>query len=98
LEDLSKPKAPQSLINRSASFRTEFLATAIPRYLAIINALVVARLIAKALFASFDRFGYPTLHGWRPLPGVLGIATDREHHQNNSGQSGDENLTHGTKT
>jgi hypothetical protein len=91
-------KSPQSLINRSASFRTEFRAAAIPRYLAIINALLVARLIAKALIASFDRFGYPTLRGWRLLPGVLAIATDCEHHQNNSGQSVDESLAHGTKT
>jgi hypothetical protein len=91
-------KSPQSFINRSASFGTEFRATAIPWYFAIINALVVARLIAQALFASFDRFGYPTLRGWRLLAGVLGIATDREHHQNYSGQSDDESLAHGTKT
>jgi hypothetical protein len=97
LEDLSKPKAPQSLINRSASFGTEFRATAIPRYFAIISALVVACLIAQALFASFDRFGYPTPCGWRLLPAVLGIAIDRENHQNNSGQSGDESLAR-TKT
>jgi hypothetical protein len=95
---LSKPRALQSLINRSASFGTGFRATAIPRYFAIINALVVARLIAQALFASFDRFGYPPLRGWRLLPGVLGIAIDREHHHNNSGQSSDESLAHGTKT
>jgi hypothetical protein len=91
-------KTPQSLINKSASFGTEFRATAIPRYFAIINALVVARLIAQALFASFDRFGYPTLRGWRLLPGVLGVAIDRGYHQNNSSQCVDESLAHGTKT
>jgi hypothetical protein len=63
-----------------------------------LSTLVIARLIAKALFASFDRSGYPTLRGWRLLPGVLAIATDREHPQNNSGQSVDESLAHGTKT
>jgi hypothetical protein len=77
--------SPYSWANGFASFGTDFRAAALKGNLAVVNAVIIARLIAQPLLARFDRSSCRALLGWWRLSRVLRLSTGSGDHQDNTG-------------